>query len=161
MAENKEVPEVTRVTLEWLKGRNHTSDPLPFKKQFGTILFEGNFVFRRPDRLTEDAIAVRYGLLTSHWDADAGIYHRVPVADGDALFARAQAYLEYVIVSAPEWWNLDELHGFRDVVSDVFVDLFLPWVSSFRLPMETTQAGSTEATGSGPVANGALPSPPN
>lgn len=153
--------EVTRVSLEWLKGRNNTSEPLHFTKQIGELLFEGDFVFRRPDRMTEDAIAVRYGLLTSHFNPQLGTHEEVPIVDGDALFARAQAVLEFVVVKSPDWWDLDLLIGFRDVVTDVFVELYLKWEGSFRRAVEKAPQGSDQATGSGAVANPPLQSPTN
>lgn len=161
MADEKTNTEVTRVTLEWLKGRQAVSELLPFSKQYDGLLFEGSFQFKRPEQITEHDISVRHGILTSYWDKDNRVYVEVPVTDNDALFARAQATLEHAVVKAPDWWKFENLDGFRDVIMDVFVDVYIPWVSSFRRPVEAIPKGGAETPGATTLGDAAVQRPAN
>jgi hypothetical protein len=135
--------EVRRVTLEFLKGRDNTSSPITFSKQVGGLLFEGDFQFKRPDILSEDAIAVRTAVLTSQWDAQAGAHTAVPVDPFDKQYARAQATLEYVVLKSPDWWDLSLLRE-PEVLLGVY-RLYTTWEDSFRAPVEAAPVGGAQA----------------
>jgi hypothetical protein len=130
--------EVKLVTLELLRGRDNVSPAIHIKKQVGTLLFEGDFKFHRPDcegELAAEAAAARW--LTG----SNGL--PLAVTDFNDMYVHAVSTLPYVLHEHPDWFDLKLLRE-REVINEVYLS-FLEWDRSFRgAVQETPQGGSKE-----------------